>query len=400
MMIIVSIIALILCNIAVFWYAAKAFTIISVNKSFVALLILFNTFFMLFPCIFDSPHMRESVIALTYFIILVIEFKLIFRSDIFITLFGAFCFSICVTCIRAIVISVYAIAYTQPMNVFIETNDSLVTIVTNLIMAVYLLILNKLLPMKIVDAAISNKKNTIFAIMVLATLFVYLLINKDIIYLEANIAELARFYLKVAISGLLGFASVLVYSYIFSLVTLGKARYTLMEEQITLQKQEIIRLETCSYIDSTTRLVTREFAENIMRDYLRTEKRFTVVFLDIDRLKAANDEYGHNEGDFYIQKVADILASIFQADTVARFGGDEFLVLIDSQSEYYSGQKVLLCCQEVDLIKKTYHKPYETSISYGIVDVKFPTNITVEQIIKSADTKMYEYKRRNKKNRA
>ncbi len=75
------------------------------------------------------------------------------------------------------------------------------------------------------------------------------------------------------------------------------------------------------------RSVFREFIERALPEAARGAQ-FAVLFLDLDRFKAVNDTLGHRAGDLLLQQVAVRLgASIRQTDTIARFGGDEFVIL-------------------------------------------------------------------------
>ena len=65
----------------------------------------------------------------------------------------------------------------------------------------------------------------------------------------------------------------------------------------------------------------------------RTEKMLGIVFLDIDSFKSINDAIGHEGGDELLKQVADQLSTgLRKSDTVCRFGGDEFLILLNNIS--------------------------------------------------------------------
>ncbi len=115
---------------------------------------------------------------------------------------------------------------------------------------------------------------------------------------------------------------------------------------------------------------------------------FTVVFIDLDRFKPLNDEYGHAVGDSVLQTVAKRLRSHAAAATVARFGGDEFALLIEAQDND---------CDLDDLVSTLYrHCVSEVDIEIAKVSVgasfgyarAFTDAISVSDLLHAADTAM------------
>ncbi len=117
-----------------------------------------------------------------------------------------------------------------------------------------------------------------------------------------------------------------------------------------------------------------------------------VMFLDVDRFKVVNDSLGHEAGDGLLVQLADRLAgTIRTAETVARFGGDEFVVLLedveDMEQVQRAAQRILeLLAEPVALDGTTAH----VSASIGIV-AGGPSS-TVDELLKHADVAMYRAK--------
>jgi diguanylate cyclase (GGDEF)-like protein/PAS domain S-box-containing protein len=115
----------------------------------------------------------------------------------------------------------------------------------------------------------------------------------------------------------------------------GMPLYTVGQiEDITERKAIAERLEHAAIHDPLTGLPNRvlfmDRLEHALAVSTRRRRRVAVVFLDLDRFKFVNDSLGHAAGDRLIVAVADRLRSALRpSDTVARFGGDEFVVLCD-----------------------------------------------------------------------
>jgi diguanylate cyclase (GGDEF)-like protein len=114
-------------------------------------------------------------------------------------------------------------------------------------------------------------------------------------------------------------------------VWLGFAVVALVLLAYSLGRQ-VDRLETMSVTDSSTGLLNRHYFDLCLRQEtartLHHHTPLTLLVIDVDHLKAINDAHGHQAGDRALRMVADSLKSACrQTDVVARYGGDEFVVL-------------------------------------------------------------------------
>ena len=165
------------------------------------------------------------------------------------------------------------------------------------------------------------------------------------------------------------------------------------------QAQETINYQ--AYHDMLTRLPNRVLMEDrldlAMTHATRNKERLAVMFLDLDRFKWVNDTLGHTTGDRLLQSVSQRLESCLRkGDTLARFGGDEFALILPSVNHEPDAakiaEKVLEELREPFSVDE--HELYVTS-SIGIA--MYPeAGRTIEALIASADLAMYSVKERGK----
>ncbi len=115
----------------------------------------------------------------------------------------------------------------------------------------------------------------------------------------------------------------------------GQRSLLVQSQDITAQRQAAWELAQQALHDDLTKLPNRALLMNRLKHALvrseRGDRRVAVMFIDIDRFKTINDSLGHDVGDEFLVQIADRLSTAIRAgDTVARFGGDEFVVLCDS----------------------------------------------------------------------
>jgi diguanylate cyclase (GGDEF)-like protein len=117
-----------------------------------------------------------------------------------------------------------------------------------------------------------------------------------------------------------------------------------------------------------------------------------VLCLDLDRFKMVNDTLGHQVGDNLLRKVSDRLRSACRkSDTIARFGGDEFVILQSGVNE--RGEAEQLARRLVDLIGRTYVLNGHT-VNVGVsIGVALARTAQARDVIRNADLALYEAKR-------
>ncbi|MDE6671882.1 MAG: GGDEF domain-containing protein [Ruminococcus sp.] len=131
------------------------------------------------------------------------------------------------------------------------------------------------------------------------------------------------------------------------------------------------------------------------------EKNETIMitFIDMDGLKFINDNYGHNEGDFAIQRLAGVIQDSCLDGICARFGGDEFIVFTAGVVSGDDEAFIRRFNSKIDAMNNIIRKPYTLSASVGSVIVTADENTTLYSVIKQADEKMYDIKKVRKNSR-
>jgi diguanylate cyclase (GGDEF)-like protein/PAS domain S-box-containing protein len=162
-------------------------------------------------------------------------------------------------------------------------------------------------------------------------------------------------------------------------------------------RQRAQEAQARSLIDDLTGLYNRRgfssLAEHQFKLSKRSHKSMVLFFGDLDALKTINDTLGHVEGDQALVDTANLLRKTFrETDIMARIGGDEFVVLITEPTD----TKVILrrLHQNLERHNNRSGHPYRIELSIGIAHYNplFPSSI--EELVRQADSSMYEDKRR------
>lgn len=149
--------------------------------------------------------------------------------------------------------------------------------------------------------------------------------------------------------------------------------------------------------DSLTKLNTRVSLESRVKHKLRRKEPFSLIMIDLDGFKQINDTYGHKVGDDALMVVASILEdSVKRTDMVCRYGGDEFLILVESpraNAARYIRDRIR---SKVSAFNKKNVKPYVIGMSFGL---KFynKSNMHLKQLMNEVDRLMYTDKQRNRR---
>lgn len=152
--------------------------------------------------------------------------------------------------------------------------------------------------------------------------------------------------------------------------------------------------------DDLTGLVNRSYFIQAVDQMLaqRSQERFAVLFIDLDRFKTVNDSLGHHRGDQLLIEIADILRqSVRPGDIVARLGGDEFTILLRHLCDENEGQGIIQRLQQKLETSFELDKGITVAMSASIgVVVGAPKYNSALELLRDADIAMYQAKKLGK----
>jgi diguanylate cyclase (GGDEF)-like protein len=195
--------------------------------------------------------------------------------------------------------------------------------------------------------------------------------------------------------------AILMFSvYMVLMANRGNREYwqALENERLLMKKSQ--ELNFLSRIDGLTGLYNRRhFDERLDQEWKKTSRARmppTVIICDIDLFKKINDRHGHQAGDEFLKLTASLLKTVFKRDTdiVARFGGEEFIVLLTDSTP----QMALDLAEEMRRRMAAMRMPYQglnvaATMSIGVANTIPGTNESRDALIARADKALYQAKR-------
>jgi diguanylate cyclase (GGDEF)-like protein/PAS domain S-box-containing protein len=174
-----------------------------------------------------------------------------------------------------------------------------------------------------------------------------------------------------------------------------------LSQEIKIRKKAEKKLRQMATHDNLTGLPNRSLLidriENAIAGAKRNKGQAALMFIDLDGFKAVNDTLGHEAGDILLKDVAKCLAStVRQTDTVARIGGDEFIILLSSIPD----EEMALAVAKVvlDALANPFKIMGDIANIGGSIGISYypKHGEYADQLLKSADNAMYEVKKRGK----
>ena len=172
---------------------------------------------------------------------------------------------------------------------------------------------------------------------------------------------------------------------------------------ITEYKAKEKKLQELASLDPLTKLYNRRHFSKVANQLLHLAKRheesLCVLMLDIDDFKNVNDTYGHKVGDDALIELAKMLLSVSrESDVVARFGGEEFVLLLpktDIKGAFIIAEKIRKKVQELKVAVDD-KDVISVTISLGVSEINIKEESDIEEGIQRADSALYNSKRSGK----
>lgn len=174
------------------------------------------------------------------------------------------------------------------------------------------------------------------------------------------------------------------------------------EEQLAALQKE---LEILSFVDGLTGIANRRRFDQVMKtewaNARRNSQPLSLVMVDIDHFKAYNDHYGHLQGDESLKRAAQALsaAATRPRDAVARFGGEEFALILP-ESDAASAQKIAERCRSLMFKEQIAHAASPVSqiltLSFGVGTVVPTQEGGMMEFIDAVDRQLYQAKQQGR----
>lgn len=185
----------------------------------------------------------------------------------------------------------------------------------------------------------------------------------------------------------------------FCLIQVSDVSIAVKKERLLREQAESLR--ELAFIDGLTGIANRRRLDEYLADEFRRASRnnspLSVIMLDIDYFKQFNDTYGHQSGDFCLQRVANAIKATLRrpADLVARYGGEEFVIVLPDTP--FDGANGL--AEEIRKHIESLAIPHEASkaaghvtLSLGISNAQSYANIYDRTLLHQADKALYQAK--------
>ena len=179
-----------------------------------------------------------------------------------------------------------------------------------------------------------------------------------------------------------------------------KTRIFEAEKGMLLMTRKARQFQAAAEKDGLTGLYNRKSFDEKILDSLQVSREhgilLCVILFDVDRFKEINDTLGHVAGDKVLQKVAQCLVQSFRKDDfIARYGGDEFVIILERLSNEMARSKILGFRKNLRRIRFTSYAKGDIyiTVSAGIALAK--ENDTPETLVERADKMMYAHKQKS-----
>jgi diguanylate cyclase (GGDEF)-like protein/PAS domain S-box-containing protein len=171
--------------------------------------------------------------------------------------------------------------------------------------------------------------------------------------------------------------------------------YQITLHDISKRKYQISLLDKKANFDSLTNLLNRHAAEQHLRQLIENREPFSLIMMDLNDFKPINDIFGHDAGDeLLIHVSSQLLKSVRKADILARWGGDEFVLILPKASRE---DVINVCAKSAAKLSKPHNLSQHNKSVFvtASMGVSFYPDDQIEliELIRSADKAMYQAKK-------
>jgi diguanylate cyclase (GGDEF)-like protein len=181
-------------------------------------------------------------------------------------------------------------------------------------------------------------------------------------------------------------------------------RTKVLQDELKKKNQQLeevlLQMETLAMTDQLTGLFNRRyFISVIEKEFSRTiryKHPISCLMIDIDHFKRINDEYGHHAGDQVLIEISQVMTNCLRkSDTMARWGGEEFIMLLPETTKENAAQVASRILTSVSTYKFST-LPGQVTVSLGLAGMPEPEIDTSEKFIAAADRALYEAKNKGR----
>jgi diguanylate cyclase (GGDEF)-like protein len=174
----------------------------------------------------------------------------------------------------------------------------------------------------------------------------------------------------------------------------GQAAVEDARAQISGYQSKLEKAEQISSCDSLTGLRSRRWMEELIERRIEARHPFCVAIIDLNGFKLVNDEHGHLVGDDLLKQFANELKLASRSsDVIGRWGGDEFIILIDggmTEAKAQSNRLKEWVCGDYTVEARTGSLKLTVCASFGLAEHR--ANESLKELLHRADAEMYEQK--------
>lgn len=171
-----------------------------------------------------------------------------------------------------------------------------------------------------------------------------------------------------------------------------------LEESLVALRENNIELDNLSKSDALTGIMNRRgfytVAEKKIAQLKQEKKKILFAYIDMNNLKIINDRYGHDEGDFSLKLIGQILTDhVNDFGVTGRIGGDEYACVLGYGTEDDGQAFVQRICQAFDTFNQSSDKEYNVTVSVGTYVMEPDDSMSLKDALSHADESLYEAKK-------